>query len=599
MTAISHPEDRPAPVGAQLAAERRPAAAPAPPTRNWLGSPVLQGGLAFLIYLVAWAGTTYWPVVSHLSQTLLDQQSMDPNFYVWGLRWWPYAIAHGLNPLYSHEIGAPAGYSLAWVTTAPPVAVLAAPLTLIAGPVVAFNLLSAVALPLSAWAAFVLCRRLTGKFWASLVGGAVFGFSAYEMNHASAGQLNLTYSLLLPVIVYLVVLWRDERIGSRAFVVLTGLAMALQFYLFLETFADMTAILIVALVVGYAVVGRDFRPLVLRLARLTAVAYLLALVLAAPYLVDALLSKPPQPPRVTGMDLASLVIPRPQRTFGIGWLTNAAAAPHQVSAACYVGIPLLVLAILFAVTGWRSTLVRFLTCMLALVLVASIGPVVYLEGRRTAVVFWAKLFYLPLVRNAYPLRLMLFAYLILAVATALWLAGPAKRLPWARFGLGVLVIVFIALDTVSLKIRPHTTVPVFVRSGQYRRYLSPGETVVVVSDIGNAGMLWQAESGFYLRIAGGYINAGLSHRSDLPKPVQDLAKATPADVTAFEKFVRTGHVGAILLDGGHEPVWVGIFRRIGLVGHATGGVIVYPTDGCRDCRLLGKDQIGPQSTVKA
>ena len=77
-----------------------------------------------------------------------------------------YAIAHGLNPLYSSRMAAQAGHSLAWVTTVPPLALLATPLTLAAGPVVAFNLLAAAALPVSAWAAFVLCRRLTGRFWA-------------------------------------------------------------------------------------------------------------------------------------------------------------------------------------------------------------------------------------------------------------------------------------------------------------------------------------------------------------------------------------------------------------------------------------------------
>ena len=94
----------------------------------------------------------------HASQAQLLQKSPDPNFYVWSLRWWPYAVAHGLNPLYSHEIAAPAGHALAWITTTSPLALLTAPLTLTAGPVVSFNLLEAVALPVSGWAAFVLCR---------------------------------------------------------------------------------------------------------------------------------------------------------------------------------------------------------------------------------------------------------------------------------------------------------------------------------------------------------------------------------------------------------------------------------------------------------
>ncbi len=63
--------------------------------------------------------------------------------------------------------------------------------------------MTAIGLPVSAWAAFVLCRRLTGKFWPSIVGGAVYGFSAFEMGHNFAGQINLTYSLLLPLLAYL------------------------------------------------------------------------------------------------------------------------------------------------------------------------------------------------------------------------------------------------------------------------------------------------------------------------------------------------------------------------------------------------------------
>ena len=600
MTAISQPEDgRTGQAGAQVADKQEPAQASPSVPRSRLGSPVVQGCLALLIYLVVWIGTAFRPVVHHAARMLLDQKSQDPNFYVWGLRWWPYAIAHGLNPLYSSEIYAPAGHSLAWVTTAPPVAVLAIPLTLLAGPVVAFNLLTAIALPVSAWAAFVLCRRLTGNFWASLAGGAVFGFSAYEMNHGSAGQLNVIYSLMLPIIAYLVVLWREERISSRAFVILAGLAITIQFYLFLETFADMTALLAISLVLGFALAGREGRPQIIRLTKVFSLAYFIALVLAAPFLAYVLNNKPPRSAKVTGMDLASLVIPRPGRTFGISWLTQAAAGPHSISAACYVGVPLLVLAFLLAVTNWHSKLVQYMTIMLAFIMLAAIGPVVYVDGHRTAKVFWAKLFHLPLVRNAYPLRLMLFAYLILAVATALWLAGPAKRVPWARWGLGALVVLFVALDSFPIKLTAHTTEPVFISSGQYRRQLAPGEIVVVISNVGNAGMLWQAQSGFYMRIAGGFINAGLNHRTDLPKPVQDLASASPSRVATFESFVKTDHIGAILLDANNEPRWVGIFHKLGLRGHRVGGVVVYPTHGCQSCHSLDKSQIGPPAPATA
>ncbi len=592
-------------------------------------SPALQGLAAFGLYLVVWVLTVVAPLILHPASAQLDQTSPDPNFYVWSLRWWPYAIGHGLNPLFTSQIGAPAGHSLAWVTTVPPLGLLAAPLTLLAGPVVAFNLLTAIALPVTAWAAFVLCRRLTGSFWPALAGGAVFGFSAYETMHTDAGQLNILYSLLLPILAYLVLRWYEASISARTFVILAGIAVAVQFYLFLETFADMTALIVASLLVGLALAGRAGRPKIARLAGLLGIAYAIAVVLAAPYLAYALTEKPPVPLPTTGLDPVSLVIPRPGRTFGIGWLTHAAAGPHPISAGGYIGLPLLALVIVLAVAGWSSKLVKFLTCMLIVVIVAALGPVLYLGGRQLTRLPWAGLYDLPLARNAYPARLMLFAFLALAVAAALYLAGQAglrsrpdpdpglssgeaelapptepRLASWAarpavRWPLALLVVAAIALDTSSIHVRSSSSVPAYITAGQYKQGIRPGEIVLVLSKVRNAGMLWQAQSGFAMRLAGGFINSGFSQHSDQPQVVRNLAHPTPANVAQFEAYIKASGVGAILLDSRHVPHWVGIFAQIGLVGHRVGNVEVYLTDGCAACRPLTKAQLATLQPVSA
>jgi hypothetical protein len=565
---------------------------------TWARSPLMQGVVALAIYTVAWLSTTGAPMLHHMSQAHLDQASMDPNFYTWCLRWWPYALGHGYNPLFTHVIEAPAGHSLAWVTTVPPIALLATPVTLIAGPVLAFNLLTAIALPLAAWAAFVLCRRLTRQFWASLAAGAVFGFSAYQMNHVTAGQLNLIYSLLLPLLGYLIVRWHEGSIRPRNFVIMAALLMAAQFYLFLETFADLTAILAVSLIVGIALAGSAARPAMLRLTRHVAVAYGIAIVLALPYLGYALTTTTPTLKTVTELDLASLVVPRPKTVTSVGWLEHLALGPHPISAAGYVGIPLLVVAIVLAITRWSSRLVRFLTCMLVLIIVASLGQALYVAGHQVVGMPWSPLFNLPIVRNAYPARLMLFAYLLLAVATALFLARPAKRL-WLRWAVGLLVIAALAQDAPTMPVVPPSTVPKFVTSLAYQRYLKSGEIVVVVSRIGNAGMLWQADTDFYTRLAGGYINQAINTRTDLPKEVQNLAHATPQLVAQFQAYIRQQGIGAVLIDMKHEPQWIGIFQKMGLRGHKVGDVIVYATNGCRICHALSQSQIGPPHALAA
>jgi hypothetical protein len=586
-----HDEGQAAAPGSAVADNVQPATVQDAPPGGWYRRPSILGLLALALYVALWLTTSGRYLVSHsLGDAHLDRVSQDPNFYTWCLRWWPYAIGHGLNPFFSHLVRAPAGHSLAWVTAIPPIALLAAPLTLTAGPIVTFNLLVILAPPLAAWAAFVLCRRLTRKFWPSLAGGAVFGFSAYEMNHIAAGQLNLTYSLLLPILAYLVVLWREGAIGTRAFVILAGLTMAVQFYLFLETFADLTALLAVSLVVGVFAAGRARRAEVLRLARYLGCAYAVAILLALPYLAYALTVKAPVLHADTNLDLASLVIPRPTTTTRISWLYELATGPIPVSAAGYVGIPVLLVALLLAVTGWSSRLVRFLSGMLAFVVLASLGTSLHIGGGQVFTFPWARIWQLPIVRNAYPSRLMLFAYLALAVMTALWLARPqAKR--WLRVSLAVLVVAALVQDAGAIDIYPHNTLPNFISSGDYRKHLSPGETVVVVSNVGNAGMLWQAQTDFYMQLAGGYINQAITKGSDLPRPVQRLAQATPDNVAHFESYIRTARIGAIVIDRNHEPRWIGMFWRVGLKGHFVGDVIVYSTDGCRSCHPLSWAQI--------
>jgi hypothetical protein len=378
--------------------------------------------------------------------------------------------------------------------------------------------------------------------------------------------------------------------------------MAVQFYLFLETFADLTAILAVALVVGILVAGRAHRAEIVRLAKNLAWAYAVAIVLVLPYLAYALMTRTPKLQANTDLDLLSLIMPRPNATCSwrpptsagqcstsTSFLHHLATGAIPVSAAGYVGLPLLVVAVLLAVTGWSRRLVRFLTCMLVLIILASLGPVLYLEGGRVITLPWFWIWDLPIVRNAYPSRLMLFAFLALAVMVALWLAGTSSK--YWRVPLALLVVYALYQDAPVVGVADHSTVPAFIASGAYKQELSRGETVVVISNIGNAGMLWEADTDFYWRLAGGYINQSITRRSDLPPAVQHLAHASPGYVSSFEAYVRREGIGAILLDKKHHPKWVGIFWRMGLTGRANGNVVVYPLDGCRFCHPLGWSQI--------
>jgi hypothetical protein len=469
----------------------------------------------------------------------------------------------------------------------PPLALLAWPLTAAIGPIAAFSLLVAFSIPVSGWATFVLCRRLTGRFWPALAAGFAYGFSAYEMNHIVAGQLDLAFSLLLPLMAYLVVAWRDGAIRAPLFVVLLALALAAQFYLFLETFAFATGLGALALLAGWALASPATRPVVARLARLAGLAWLGSLVLASPFLAVALSHVPAsfhRHPGTTMLNLTGLVVPRRGQTFGLSWLASAAGHLRVASFDGYVGIPLLALAVAFTVLCWSRRLTRFLAVMLVVVVVGALGPALYIGGRLVTSLPWASLFQLPIVRGAFASRLMVFAFLILAVMMALWLASPTRR--WqtqvARWALAALAIAAVGADVPALSINSSGS-PAFIASAQYRTYLAPGSTVVVASSTRNAGMRWQAETGFYFRLAGGFINAAINGHADLPAGVADLADhpVTPASVSSFRSYLTTARIGAILVDAGAPPQWSWKLRRVGLQplhsGRPIGGVIIYRT----------------------
>src|SRR5215472_15277399 len=149
--------------------------------------PVLQSKADATGFQTAWAFAIYAalsilffgiPIISRLSQTYIGGGT-DPICHIWAVAWWPFAIAHRINPLITHALWAPVGYNLVWGTDIPGPSLLIYPITQMFGPVVSYNLLCLIAPSAAAATAFLLCRYACGRFWPALVGGYIFGFSPY------------------------------------------------------------------------------------------------------------------------------------------------------------------------------------------------------------------------------------------------------------------------------------------------------------------------------------------------------------------------------------------------------------------------------------
>src|SRR5271163_4853141 len=67
--------------------------------------------------------------------------SGDPFASVWYLRWWPFSIAHHLNPFFERYAYYPNGFNLAWSTSISTLALIMLPVTAIWGALTSFNVL--------------------------------------------------------------------------------------------------------------------------------------------------------------------------------------------------------------------------------------------------------------------------------------------------------------------------------------------------------------------------------------------------------------------------------------------------------------------------
>ena len=566
-------------------------------------APVLQGLLAFAIYLTVFITVYARAVLQHLGQPELLQYFTDPNFFVWSIQWWPYALEHGINPLFTSQIGAPHGYSLAWATTVPSVSVLMWPVTAVFGPLVSYNTVLLLAPPAAGWAAFVAARRLTGRFWASLLAGAAYGFFPYELNHNWQGDINLTVIALLPLMVYLVLAWWDEALRDRWFAAALALAIAVEFYTFTEAFFDLSLVWAGGLLIGFAVAGAGARRKVARLARLVAIAYAGAIVAAGPYLYYML--KHNQTTTVSrqspefSLRLVRLILPAPEKVFGIEALMRYSARLSWWDLDDYVGLPIILVLVALAVFAWRNRVSRMLLAGFVFVTALAAGPVLYFGNTADFRLPWAGLWGLPIARSAEPSRFIIFIALVLALALALWLAVPAKptvvsRL-WqaARWALGAVALAAMltnsptataAVSPVQPRYTPPPTehpanpLPAFLTDGLYRQYVKPGEIVVVVTSRSNAGMLFQADTDFYFRIAGGFINASLTPVNALPHAVAAMAGPSKRTDQEFENYIRSSGVGAIIVEHAWELPWMSNFSgKLHMQGTSVGGVTVYPT----------------------
>jgi len=441
----------------------------------------------------------------------------DGALFLWFLRWTPYALGHGLDPLHATYLNVPAGVNLMWNTSLPLPAALMGPLTATAGLPVTVTTLYTLALALSAWVASIAFRRYVRSYPAALLGGLVYGFSP-AMIAQSSSHLHLTLGAALPPL--LLLLLDDVLVRQQGRPLLSGAALgglAAAQLLIGEEMLAFTGIAAAAMLVGLVVLFPRQVPAKAAhaLAGLGAAALVFTVLAAWPLAVQFL-----GPQRVVGdiqessrngSDLYSFVVPT--RIMAV-----APAAALQVSGRfvgrvgelnSYLGLPLVAAVLFTAVRWWRSGVVRVAFVTGTVLLVLSMGERLHVGGRILDIDLpWSAMRSLPLLESAIPTRLMLTADLFFALLLAIFIDRTRR---WTFAGrLPAMVLVGAALLTllprVPLPAEPLRPPPFFTGTEVQR---IPEGSVALVAPFPTAqasrAMTWQALADMRYRMPGGYF----------------------------------------------------------------------------------------------
>jgi hypothetical protein len=459
------------------------------------------------MYLAAACAIWLAPIGAAIGSRYVGDGWADARLYQWALAWTPWALLHGASPLSASNVFAPDSVDLTWVTTVPSLGIVSYPLQRAFGSLVTLNVLMLLAPALAAWATYLVCVRLTRRFWPSVIGGAFFGFSTYMAGHMS-DHLNLVYIFPVPLAVYLVVRRVEGSLGRVWFVALLALDLVFLFGTSTELFATSAAFGAVAFVLALAFGPR--RRALLETGLYVGLAYVLCAALVWPFLRSAIDNAPSEALRPTDrtvIDLASWVTPREHTWLGGGdypAITDRFTASAQEDAG-YVGIAALVMAIGFVVTGWRQRSTWALLAFLLIVATLSAGPTLLVLGRPTIAMPGRWLADAPLLRHATAQRFPVYAALALGVIAALWLSRSRGRTAWIRW----VIVVAAAVSVIPIAdpgvSHAYGATPGFFTNGEVHQQIQQGENVLAITERPGTELAWMAASDFWYRSPEGYI----------------------------------------------------------------------------------------------
>ena len=468
----------------------------------------------------------------------------DTSLFIWWLGHGAQVLADALGfgsgetggLLYTESMNAlGGGVNGAWNTSLAGFAILLAPVTWVAGPIVSYNLLIFAFPVFGSLAAAVLFRRFLDRLPAFIAAAGV-GFSSYVIAQLG-GHPNLAYIVTPPLTAWAILALLDlgrarqadpgrSLLRSRRLWLLGGgfgLLLGFQFYVSTEVLAG-TFLAALCFLASLAVFGlRVYRARSwVALGLGSAVAGCIAMLCAIPLLVTMSGPNAPQgairPHGVWNTDLLDPILPAAP-----AWLSSGVSPlprimeidPAELGA--YVGAPALAAAVLIVCgLGRRSVYavpVRIAAATGFLVFLLALGSPILLGGRIALETGpFALIEAIPVLNNILPMRLVLHSTIALFAVLGIGLqwALSHRKLLRARA-----LLILLVLAAVAILPAPQTahevTVPDFYEHS-IAEVIPAGSVVKTfprplawAEPHADEAMVWQSVSGFRYRETGGYF----------------------------------------------------------------------------------------------
>lgn len=370
-------------------------------------------GLSLIVWWQVWSG--------HPTSTTTCGCG-DTSLFTWFLAWPAYAIAHGLNPLFSTAMFHPTGVNLLSNTGEVGIGIVLAPVTWLFGPIASLNVALTLSPVLSALAMFALLRRWVSWAPAAFIGGLAYGFSPVILISLTDGHLMVAMGPIPPLIVACLdeILVRQRRRPLAAGAVL-GLLVTVQFFVGTEVLVITVTAACVGLLVIMAnalwhreILRQNFRHAVVALVGTAALtvallAYPLWFALAGPAHLSGPVWGTREPISFVGTFINDFLIP-PTSIPIAGTLTHRYGGYQApVLSGQYFGVGL-VFVIVTGLVVWRRDLrLWFFAIVGAASVLLSLG---LKAGYWTP---WRLLVHVPLMDNIIPSRFLVVTYVCAGV----------------------------------------------------------------------------------------------------------------------------------------------------------------------------------------